>query len=137
MGQAALARRENHSKRLYVGDSFAFGLRRVFPAEVLNLLRGQPHQALLIRTPRAALRACPQAEASLCRIDFREIHGRPKRSAYVASSGVNALKGQCKTGHAGSLQNRPCEMARDVILFIPFSPDQASLFWFSNSAAHI
>jgi hypothetical protein len=47
------------------------------------------------------------------------------------------LGGQCKTGHAGSLQNRPYEMARDVILFIPLSPDQASLFWFSNSAAHI
>ena len=50
---------------------------------------------------------------------------------------VSPLGGQCKTGHAGSLQNRPYEMARDVILFIPFSPDQASLFWFSNSAAHI
>jgi hypothetical protein len=45
--------------------------------------------------------------------------------------------GQCKTGHAGSLQNRPYEMARDVMLFIPLSPDQASMFWFSNSAAHI
>jgi hypothetical protein len=47
------------------------------------------------------------------------------------------LGGQCKTGHAGSLQNRPYEMARDVMLFIPLSPDQASMFWFSNSAAHI
>jgi hypothetical protein len=28
-------------------------------------------------------------------------------------------------------------MARDVIFFIPLSPDQASLFWFCNSAAHI
>jgi hypothetical protein len=37
----------------------------------------------------------------------------------------------------GSVQNRPYEMARDVILFIPLSPDQASLFWFSNSAARI
>ena len=50
---------------------------------------------------------------------------------------VKILGGQCKTGHAGSLQNRPYEMARDVILFILLSPDQASLFWFSNSAAHI
>jgi hypothetical protein len=49
----------------------------------------------------------------------------------------NYLGGQCKTGHAGSLQNRPYEMARDVILFNPLSPDPASLFWFSNSAAHI
>jgi hypothetical protein len=47
------------------------------------------------------------------------------------------LGGQCKTGHAGSLQNRPYEMARDVILFILLSPGQASLFWFSNSAARI
>ena len=47
------------------------------------------------------------------------------------------LGGQCKTGHTGSLQNRPYEMARDVILFIPLSPDQASPFWFSNSSAHI
>jgi hypothetical protein len=50
---------------------------------------------------------------------------------------VESLGGQCKTGHAGSLQNRPCEKARDVVLFIPLSPDQASLFWFSNSSAHI
>ena len=51
--------------------------------------------------------------------------------------GPQNLGGQCKTGHTGSLQNRPYEMARDVILFIPLSPDQASPFWFSNSSAHI
>jgi hypothetical protein len=58
----------------------------------------------------------------------------------VTSFGISEhiiLGGQCKTSHASSLQNRPCEMARDVILFIPLSADQASLFWFSNSAAHI
>ena len=77
MGQAVLARRENHSKRLCVGNTFGFGLLRVFHAEVLNFLRRQAHQALLIRTPRAALRACPPAAASLCRIDFRKIHRRP------------------------------------------------------------
>src|SRR5258708_564116 len=38
------------------------------------------------------------------------------------------LRGQVKTGHAGSLQNRPYEMAQDVILSIPFSLHQASLF---------
>ena len=77
MGQAALARRAKHSKRSYVGDICGFGLRRAFPAEILNFLRRGAYQALLIRTSRAALRAFPQAEASLLRIDFRKIHGRP------------------------------------------------------------
>jgi len=70
MGQAALARRAKHSKRSYVGDICGFGLRRAFPAEILNFLRRGAYQALLIRTSRAALRAFPQAEASLLRIDF-------------------------------------------------------------------
>jgi YD repeat-containing protein len=61
-------------------------------------------------------------------------HGHWARYIYNASGFLtdvvhsDDLGGQCKTGHAGSLQNRPCEMARDVILFIPLSPDQASLF---------
>jgi transcriptional regulator with XRE-family HTH domain len=38
------------------------------------------------------------------------------------------LKGQVKTGHVGSLQNRPYGMAQDVILSILFSLRQASLF---------
>jgi hypothetical protein len=47
------------------------------------------------------------------------------------------LGGQLKTGQLGSLQNRPTGVAQDVILFIPLSLDRASLFWFSNSSAHI
>src|SRR5258706_300302 len=44
---------------------------------ILNLLRRQAYEALLIRASPIALRAYPQAEASLFRIDFREIHGCP------------------------------------------------------------
>ena len=55
----------------------------------------------------------------------------------LSSTLRNDLSGHCKSGHVWSLQNRPYEMARDVILFIPLSPDQASLFWFSSSAARI
>ena len=44
-------------------------------------------------------------------------------SALEHASGGNAevrnLGGHLKTGHAWSLQNRPYEMARDVILFYP------------------
>jgi hypothetical protein len=47
------------------------------------------------------------------------------------------LSGQGKSGHAWSLQNRPYGMARDVVLFILLSPDQASLFWFSSFAVRI
>src|SRR5947207_12863222 len=40
----------NMAKGYFVGDSFAFGLRRVFPAEmILNLLGRQAYEALLIR----------------------------------------------------------------------------------------
>jgi len=77
MGQAALARRKNQSKRLYVAGPRGFGLCLVFPAEILSFLRGQAYQVLLIRASRAALRACPKAEASLFRMDFREIHRHP------------------------------------------------------------
>jgi hypothetical protein len=51
-------------------------LRCVFSAEILSFLRRAAYQVFFIRTSRAALRACPQAEASLFRIDFRKIHGR-------------------------------------------------------------
>src|SRR5207249_7918788 len=77
MGQAALARRKNQSKRLYVAGPRGFGLCLVFPAEILSFLRGQAYQVLLIRASRAALRACPKAEACLFRMDFREIHRHP------------------------------------------------------------
>ena len=55
----------------------------------------------------------------------------------VLAEQPNGLGGQLKTGQLGSLQNRPTGVAQDVILFIPFSPDQASPFSFSNSSAHI
>jgi hypothetical protein len=77
MRQAALARRKNRSERLYVGGTRGFGLRRVFPAKILNFLRCQTRQALLIRSSRATLRACPKAKASLFRTDFGEIQRRP------------------------------------------------------------
>src|SRR5438874_1750421 len=80
MGQAALARRKNQSKRLYVAGPRGFGLCLVFPAEILSFLRGQAYQVLLIRASRAALRACPKAEACLFRMDFREIHRHPRYS---------------------------------------------------------
>src|SRR6266567_2978459 len=59
MGQAALARRKNQSKRLYVAGPRGFGLCLVFPAEILSFLRGQAYQVLLIRASRAALQAYP------------------------------------------------------------------------------
>ena len=43
------------------------------------------------------------------------------------------LGGRLKTGQLGSLQNRPTVWPRTWSLFIPFSPDQASPFWFSSS----
>ncbi len=58
--------------------SFGFGLRRVFPAEmILNPLRRQAYEALLIRASPIALRAYPQAKATFLRIGFSKIHGRP------------------------------------------------------------
>src|SRR5256885_9838918 len=60
-----------------VRDTSGFGLRRAFSIEILNSLRRQTYQAFLIRMSRAALRACPQAQASLFWIDFRKIHRRP------------------------------------------------------------
>src|SRR5207253_1005054 len=86
MGQAALARRKNQSKRLYVAGPRGFGLCLVFPAEILSFLRGQAYQVLLIRASRAALRACPKAEACLFRMDFREIHRHPVRKHLTLGS---------------------------------------------------
>jgi len=77
VSQAPLARRESQSKRLHVRDTSGFGLRRAFSVEILNSLRRQTYQAFLIRMSRAALRACPQAQASVFWIDFRKIHRRP------------------------------------------------------------
>src|SRR5713226_4140098 len=77
MDQAALARRENHSRSLCAQDSCDFTLRCVFPADILNFLRRQTYEALLIRASPIALRTYPQAKTLFVRIDFSEIHGRP------------------------------------------------------------
>jgi hypothetical protein len=49
--------------------------------------------------------------------------GYAENSLKMLTSGYSAQKyflgGHVKTGHAWSLQNRPCEMAQDVILFYP------------------
>jgi len=60
--QATLARRENYPRSLYTGDTDGFGLRRVFPADILNFLRRQAYQRLLVRASPIALRASPQAK---------------------------------------------------------------------------
>src|SRR5258708_12622706 len=91
MDQAALARRENHSRSLYVGDTREFGLRRVFPADILNSLRRQAYEALLIRAPPIALRASPQAELPFLRIDLSEIHGRPIAETSDAGNHVQPI----------------------------------------------
>ncbi len=91
MDQAALARRENHSRSLYVGDTREFGLRRVFPADILNSLRRQAYEALLIRASPIALRASPQAELPFLRIDLSEIHGRPIAETSDAGNHVQPI----------------------------------------------
>src|SRR5258706_11350594 len=59
---------------------------------ILNLLRRQAYEALLIRASPIALRAYPQAEASLFRIDFREIHGRPIVETSDAGNHVQLIR---------------------------------------------
>src|SRR5205809_4503638 len=44
---------------------------------ILNPLRRQAYEALLIRASPIALRAYPQAKATFLRIGFSKIHGRP------------------------------------------------------------
>src|SRR6266478_260833 len=56
---------------------FGFGLRRVFPAEMILNLRRQAYEAFLIRASPITLRAYPQAKISFLPVDFRKIHGRP------------------------------------------------------------
>jgi len=77
MDQAVLARRWKHSRSIYVSDSWGLGLRPAFPADILNSLRRQAYEALLIRASPIALRAYPQAKSPFPQIDFSEIHGRP------------------------------------------------------------
>lgn len=77
MNQAALARRGEHSRSLCVRDSSDFTLRCVFPAVILNFLRRQTYEALLICASPIAFWTYPQAKTLFVRIDFSEIHGRP------------------------------------------------------------
>jgi len=77
MNQGALARRGEHSRSLCAQDSCDFTLRCVFPADILNFLRRQTYEALLIRASPIALGTYPQAKTLFVRIDFSEIHGRP------------------------------------------------------------
>src|SRR3981189_3503033 len=59
---------------------------------ILNLLRRQAYEALLIRASPIALRAYPQAESSLFRIDFREIHGCPIVETSDAGNHVQLIR---------------------------------------------
>jgi hypothetical protein len=77
MDQATLARRWKHSGSIYMGDSWSLGLQTAFPADILNSLRRQAYEALLVRASPIALRAYPQAKSPFPQIDFSEIHGRP------------------------------------------------------------
>ncbi len=77
MDQAALARRGDHSRILYKGDAWGLGLHPTFPTDILNSLRRQAYEALLIRASPIALRAYPQPKPPFLRIDFSKIHGRP------------------------------------------------------------
>src|SRR6267142_477702 len=77
MDQAALARRGDHSRILYMGDAWGLGRHPAFRPNILNFLRRQPYEALLIRAPPVAVRAYPQAKIPFLLIDFSEIHGRP------------------------------------------------------------
>ena len=62
------------------GIAFGFGLRRVFPAEmILNFLRCRAYEILLIRASPIASRAYPQAKATFLRIGFSKIHGASHR----------------------------------------------------------
>src|SRR5260370_20987312 len=57
--------------------SSLLGLQTAFPADILNSLRRQAYEALLIRASPIALRAYPQAKSPFPQIAFSEIHGRP------------------------------------------------------------
>src|SRR5467141_1715721 len=92
MDQAALARRENHSRSLCAWDTCDFTLRCVFPADILNFLRRQAYEALLIRASPIALRASPQAKVLFVRIDLSEIHGRPIVGASYSGNHVQLVR---------------------------------------------
>src|SRR5712664_3507321 len=92
MDQAALARRQNHSRSLCAWDTCDFTLRCVFPADILNFLRRQAYEALLIRASPIALRASPQAKVPFVRIDLSEINGRPIVGASDSGNHVQLVR---------------------------------------------
>jgi transposase-like protein len=63
--------------------------------------------------------------------------GGDVRSFHHREMVTGNLGGHLKTGQLGSLQKRPTVWPRTWSLFIPRSPDQASLFWFSSFAVRI
>jgi hypothetical protein len=73
--------------------------------------------------------------------DFSKATGSFSRTLRV-SAVDNPIKSVISSYPQGSMQNRPCEVtskpangkARNVILSILLSPDQAIQFWFSSSA---
>src|SRR5260370_11951035 len=77
MDQVALARRGDHSRILYMGDAWGLGFHPTFPADILNSLRREDYEALLIRASPIALRAYPQSKTPFLLIDLSDIHGRP------------------------------------------------------------
>src|SRR5260370_30098237 len=91
MDQVALARRGDHSRILYMGDAWGLGFHPTFPADILNSLRRQAYEAVLIRAPPIALRASPQAELPFLRIDLSEIHGRPIAETSDAGNHVQPI----------------------------------------------
>jgi len=105
MDQAALARRRNHSRSIYVGDSSRLGCHAGFLGDIRNFLRRQPYEALLIRAPPVGLRASPQVKIAFLLIDFSEIHKstsqtdenrhRGQISVYISALQKPSIKAAC------------------------------------------
>lgn len=92
MDQAALARRGDHSRILYMGDAWGLGFHPTFPGEILNSLRREAYEALLIRASPIALRAYPQSKTPFLLIDLSEIHGRPIVGTSDAGNHVQLIR---------------------------------------------
>ncbi len=92
MDQAALARRGDHSRILYMGDAWGLGFHPTFPADILNSLRREAYEALLIRASPIALRAYPQSKTPFLLIDLSEIHGRPIVGTSDAGNHVQLIR---------------------------------------------
>src|SRR5712664_3891538 len=92
MDQAALARLGDHSRILYMGDAWGLGRHPAFPADILNSLRRQAYEALLIRASPIALRAYPQSKPPFLLIDLSEIHGRPIVGTSDAGNHVQLIR---------------------------------------------